>query len=152
MSELFNIEPTTWTEEAEERFLMSECEMETGGLVPPETPGPHKCGGPGRRFPGPAGITRRPSADAQGAHEEHSDNSKVFASTGWLAMLEEHGKSSVRNGEDFNVHWANQKTCTGMIKRAPVLKCAIKSVDLTCVDPSLLLHDRSGSIRATVHR
>ena len=55
--------------------------------------------------------------------------------------------------QKFNVTWIKRKTGRrGLSKKTPVLLCAIKALDLTGLDPTCILHDRSGEVKATIHR
>lgn len=132
-----------------------------------------------RRFPGPAGILpristsslnkipkipdpgsesvlpRRPPVKEPSCSQNEIDRA-TFNSSVWQRMLEDH---SIENENDpsaptqkFNISWVKRKTGLGLSKKTPVLMCAIKSLDLCSVDPSCVLHDRSGDVKATIHR
>jgi len=117
-----------------------------------------------RKFPGPAGLLPRLSP---GVHKNADDDIEetvepedviiecegIDNCVAWTKAMEELGmlaKDSLV--EKFNTNWIKKKSQVGTTKKMPFFLCKIGRLDLTSVDPMVMLMDREGKVEGSMHR
>ena len=116
-----------------------------------------------RKFPGPAGLMPRLSPGfhktAKDDIEETEEPEDVIECEGltncvaWKKAIEELGivaKDSLV--EKFNTNWIKKKSQIGTTKKMPFFLCKIGKMDLTSVDPMVMLMDIEGKVDGSMHR
>ncbi|TRY62521.1 hypothetical protein TCAL_16612 [Tigriopus californicus] len=115
-----------------------------------------------RKIPGPAGmLSAKVKHDLEAVQTQDQMASqtgtkvKIADSRVWRQMVQEHdltpnNPKSLLNR--YNIEWVKRKTCPGTGKKAPVLYCALKALDLTSMDPKIELEDPSGHVDGVIHR
>merc|ERR1719186_62017 len=54
--------------------------------------------------------------------------------------------------EKFNTNWIKKKSQVGTTKKMPFFLCKIGRLDLTSVDPMVMLMDMEGKVEGSMHR
>lgn len=103
-----------------------------------------------RRLPGPAGayaerkrrkLLEHDSETPPATPDADPELMRLFSSAPWKTMLKEEGQDESDPAaiiNRYNVQWVHRRSCTGMVKKAPALHLAVKSIngtdrDLSCV-------------------
>lgn len=136
-----------------------------------QTPQSDRC--PKRKFPGPAGMLPRlvpgqkltdtvMKLDGRGdAQLQKNENllsanpvENFFGESSWLKLVSDLGEDSSRILNSFSIKELHLKACKKQLYQGKVLLlfAILETVDLSSIDASVRLRDRTGSIQGTIHR
>lgn len=115
-----------------------------------------------RKIPGPAGmLSSKVKQDLEQVQAPDLTASQSLAKVkctdtlAWQKMVQEHDLNAQDPNsllERYNIGWVKRKTCPGTGKKAPILYCAIKTFDLTSIDPKIELEDGFDHVDGVIHR
>jgi len=118
-----------------------------------------------RLFPGPAGLmpklspgVHRPVQEQEGLEQRRVDQSEeecegVGECVAWRKARQELGMIDKDSLVDkFNTNWIKEKSPAGTTKKMPFFLCKIGKLDLSCVDPMVMLVDVEGKVEGSMHR
>ncbi|CAE1166006.1 Uncharacterized protein C17orf53 [Acanthosepion pharaonis] len=136
-----------------------------------QTPQSDRC--PKRKFPGPAGMLPRLvpgqkltdtviKLDGRGDSQLQKNENLLsanpvenfFGENPWLKLVSDLGEDSSRILNSFSIKELHLKACKKQLHQGKVLLlfAILETVDLSSIDASVRLRDRTGSIQGTIHR
>lgn len=138
-----------------------------------EMPPNERC--PKRKFPGPAGMLPRlgpghkltdtvMKVDGRTSEVQLQKNDNfllspnpvddLFGESPWLKLVADLGENSSKILKSFSIKELHNKACKKQLYqgKVPLLFTVLETVDLSSIDASVRLRDKTGSIQGTIHR